>query len=249
MTSWNRLSMTIETISIIRAHTKSPYELTVFDNGSDIDNKTILFELHKKGYIDNLIFMGANTGCLYNKFIYHAMTVSDEPYYIVTDNDVLPPDLGDKCWLKEMTNIMNEHPELGMLALQLPPQQLQEPYGVSEDNKVFYCKAVGNTFKMIRRSALELVLTSIAKPNNLLGEYGDDSLFSKLLDGFGFKVGFTADMWCLHTGQCENWGYKPEEVAQDPRKSGYGKPFTYNYDPSTYEPTSDHLKIKIYDQQ
>lgn len=246
MTSWNRLKFTVETISTIRTRTKTPYDLTVFDNGSDEITKNVLFELHKKSYIDNLVFMGQNTGCLYNKFIYHAMTASDQKYYCVTDNDVLPPNLGDKCWLTEMTTIMDEHPELGMLALQLPPQVLQMPYAVSEDSKVFYCRAVGNTFKIIRTRALEQVFTSYAKPNTLLGEYGDDSLFSKLLSDYGFKIGFTAGLWCLHTGQCDNWGYEKDEIAKDPRKKGYGEPFVYEYNPETYEPLNPEHLVKFY---
>jgi len=27
-----------------------------------------------------------------------------------------------------------------------------------------------------------------------------------------------------------NWGYRDEEVAKDPRKSGYGEPFTYEFE-------------------
>lgn len=241
MTSWHRLQMTIETLSILKARTKTPYNLTILDNGSNIVTKSMLFELHKKDYIANIVFMKENTGCLYNKFVYHSMTVSDEQYYIITDNDVLPPDL-KTCWLKQMIDIMDEHQELAILALQLPPQQFQQPYSASKDKKVIYCKAVGNTFKLCRRSVLERVLNSIEQHK---GIYGDDSLVCLKAHELGYKIGFTADLWCLHIGQCENWGYNEDEIKLDPRKVGYGKPFKYEYDPKTFEPLDNKYKINI----
>lgn len=60
----------------------------------------------------------------------------------------------------------------------------------------------------------------------------------------GYKVGFTANLYCLHIGQCENWGYKEDEIKLDPRKVGYGKPFTYEYDTKTFEP-EDKWKVRI----
>lgn len=244
ITSWHRLKMTIKTISYLKTRTTTPYQITIFDNGSSFATKHVLLDLQNKNWIDNIIFMKENTGCLYNKFIFHAMTTSDEKYYIVTDNDVYPPKL-DTCWLKQMTDIMDEHEELAILALQLPPQQFQQPYSISSDGKVFYCKAVGNTFKMVRRSALEHVFQTCAKPNNLKGAYGDDSLFSNLLTQAGYKIGFTADLWCLHGGQCENWGYSKEQINKDPRKAGYGEHFRYEYNNLTFEPIDNRYKIIV----
>jgi hypothetical protein len=161
------------------------------------------------------------------------MTENQSPFYVVTDNDVFPPKLSPD-WLSQMVAIMEAHPELGLLAPQLPPQWLQEPTQKLDD--IVYCTAVGNTLKLVRREAFPL-----DKYISLLGAYGDDGLVSRQMTEKGWKIAFCRNLFCLHAGQCENWGYSPEQVALDPRKSGYGAPFTYeikNWD--TYEPADQH---------
>jgi hypothetical protein len=59
----------------------------------------------------------------------------------------------------------------------------------------------------------------------------------------GFATAFSREVFCLHAGQSNNWGYRPEEVHDDPRKSGYGKPYTYDYDAETYEPIDPALRM------
>lgn len=205
------------------------FALHIFDNGSDKDTRDYLISLLDAGKIASLHMDSRNTGCLYNKGVFHIMTDSRSKYYVVTDNDVYPPKLTPD-WLAQMVAIMDAHPELGLLAPQLPPQWLQQPYEIAND--IIYCKAVGNTFKMVRREAFPL---DQYKP--LLNEYGDDGLVSHQMSQKGWSVAFCRSIFCLHAGQCENWGYTPEQVAMDPRKQGYGTPYTYpikNWD--TYEP-------------
>jgi hypothetical protein len=77
-----------------------------------------------------------------------------------------------------------------------------------------------------------------------LGEYGDDGLVSQQMSQRGWKIAFCRNIFVLHSGQCENWGYTPEQIALDPRKKGYGAPFLYAVkDTNTYEPVDHKLRM------
>lgn len=232
ITSWNRRNMTEKTINYIQERTtKNSYRLHIFDNGSDAETQIFLYGLLQSGILTSVHFEKRNTGCLYNKLVFHSMVESKEPYYICTDNDVYPPKLSPD-WLSRMISIMDAHPELALLAPQLPPQSLQMPYKTTSD--VVYCKAVGNTFKIVRREAMASIIPNV---NQQVGIYGDDGMVSEMLERNHWKIAFCKDIYCWHAGQCLNWGYKPEEVNQDPRKSGYGQPFSYNLaNEDTFEP-------------
>lgn len=221
ITSWYRHLMTEQVVNAIRERTTHPHSITVFDNGSDVVTRECL----QTYQIDNLILWSKNTGCCFPKMIFNAMAGGSE-YYVVTDNDVLCPKL-ESCWLTQMLGIMDRHEKLGMLALRLPPESLQGP--TSFDDEVVYCSAVGNTYKLIRRAAWP---ASISWP----GLFGDDQALSDGMWGNGWQVAFCKNLYCLHIGQTTNWGYEPEQVALDPRKTGYGIPYTYQYDPLTYQP-------------
>jgi hypothetical protein len=135
-----------------------------------------------------------------------------------------------------MITIMDKHPNIGMLTPQLPPQYLQMPYEISEE--VVYAKAVGNTLKIIRRDSIDSIIKGL---NQGLGKYGDDGLVSKLLREKGWDVAFCRDIFCYHAGQCDNWGYNKDQIDMDPRKVGYGEPFSYKIvNSDTFEPESRH---------
>jgi GT2 family glycosyltransferase len=237
ISSFFRKDMTKRAIREIHERTApGSFEIHLYDNGSDQETQDFLIGLLREKKIVSLVLDSRNTGCLYNKGVYHAMTEVDCPYLCVSDNDIYPPKLTPD-WLSQVVSIMDRHPEIGMLAPQLPPQWLQEPYQVTED--VVYSKAIGNTLKIIRRSAFPV---DTFKPK--LGEYGDDGLVSQQMTQRGWKVAFCRSIYCLHAGQCENWGYTPEQVAMDPRKSGYGKPYIYEIkNMDTYEPVDFKLRM------
>jgi GT2 family glycosyltransferase len=230
ITSFQRKEFTRQTIDkIVERTKKGTYNLHVFDNGSDKETQDFLKDYLERGVLTSLHLDSRNTGCCYNKGVFHMLADNREKYYVVTDNDVFPPDLSPD-WLSQMVDIMDRHPELAFLAPQLPPQGLQMPYGAGED--VIYCKAVGNTFKMVRRESFPLL-----EYDNALNAFGDDGQVCEKVEAKGMKVAFCKDIFCLHAGQCDNWGYTDEELDQDPRKAGYGEPFRYTpVDDKTYEP-------------
>lgn len=238
MTTWNRLEFTRKAIDLIYERTDSgTFQLHIFDNGSNKNMQEYLINLLHRGIITSLHLDSRNTGCLYNKGIFHMTACGKEKYYVVTDNDVYPPKLSPD-WLSQMIAIMDAHPDLAFLAPQVPPQWLQEPdkkNGIKED--IVYCKAVGNTFKMVRRKAFPM-----DSYVNIIGAYGDDGLVCDLVRTRQYKTAFCRKIFCYHAGQCKDWGYSKEEIALDPRKAGYGEPFSYELaNEETYEPTAENM--------
>lgn len=238
MTSWFRTDFLRKSIALIHERTESgTFNLHVFENESSQQNAYYLVEALNREFLTSVHLDSRNTGCLYNKGVFQSMTESSSKYYVVTDNDVYPPKLSPD-WLSQMVEIMDRHPNIAFLTPQLPPQFLQVPSD-EYDNEVRYCKAVGNTFKLVRREAYPF-----DKYEQKIGAYGDDGQVSELVSADGWKVAFCRNIYCWHAGQCENWGYKPDEITKDPRKSGYGKPFTYDImDEETYIPKDPQLRM------
>jgi cellulose synthase/poly-beta-1,6-N-acetylglucosamine synthase-like glycosyltransferase len=233
ITSFFRRQFTEETIKKIHERTTpGSFQIHVFDNNSDKETRQFLYGLLDSGSITSLHLDSRNTGCLYNKLVYHAMTESKDRYYVVTDNDVFPPKL-DPDWLVRMTRVMDNHPELAFLTPQLPPIEFQMPYKTLED--IVYCRAVGNTFKLVRREFMPFY-----DIEQRLGLFGDDYQISQVVQQRHYKVAFCRNIFCWHAGQCENWGYKAEEIAMDARKVGYGNPYVYQpVNMDTYEPPQE----------
>lgn len=230
MTSFFRIDMTVKAVRMLHERTyPGTFKLHIFDNGSDKSTRDELVKLLDTGKIESLHLDSRNTGCLYNKGIFHMMTESADKYYCVTDNDVYPPELNPD-WLSQMIAIMDSHHDLGLLAPQLPPQCLQEPYQVDKD--IIRCMGVGNTLKLVRTEAFP-----IKSYTQRLGAYGDDGEISKMMRKEGWIVAFCKNIFCFHAGQCTNWGYTSEQIDMDPRKIGYGTPFSYELkNIETYEP-------------
>ena len=225
ITSFFRLEMTQRCLFEIQNRTTSgTYNLHVWDNGSDSQTQDALYERLKDGSIKSLHLDSRNTGCCYPKATFDAMATGD--YYVVTDNDIYPPDL-KPCWLAQMVGIMDRHPDLGQLSMSIPPLFLMEP--THDDGEVVYCKAVGNAFKLLRRKALP----QMEWP---LNSFGDDGKLSMEMRLTGWASGFCKNIFCKHAGQTGSWGYTEEQLALDPRKAGYGPPYLSESDPITYEP-------------
>lgn len=220
ITSWRRPHMTEDVVKAIHDRTTpNTFKITILDNECTKTTRDLLFKMMDDGLVEAVISHKQNTRCLWGKYVFHAMVDSKNPYYIVTDNDVIPskhsPD-----WLSHLVRVMDRYPELAFLTPQLPPQFLQMPTSMNDD--VVFCKAVGNTFKIVRRDAYPVECYEQSKES-----FGDDGLVSKLVHEKGYKVAFCRDMFCLHKGQTTNWGYEEKDLKDDPRKSGYGEPFKY----------------------
>ena len=218
--SWHRWEFTRQVIKSIRERTApGSYRLHVLDNGSDRDTVRGLIETFEASHIDSLHVEGRNTGCLWPKHVFHAMVPQDCEYYVVTDNDFIP------CfgWLEGLTGIMRNSPQLACLTLDYLPRWPLQPM---QDRGIYFrTKAVGNTFKLCRRRAVDAALRDIPQS---IGKYSDDGMLSQALDSMGYEVGYAKGLWCFNLENLkDNWGYTAEQVKADPRKAGYGAQVRY----------------------
>jgi GT2 family glycosyltransferase len=233
MTSFFRKHFTERAVKEIHERTvPGSFQIHIYDNGSDKDTQEFLISLLQKGQIMSLVLDSRNTGCLYNKLVFHAMTESDEPFYVVTDNDIYPPKLSPD-WLFSMIAIMEKYPEIALLTPQLPPVSLMGPDPLRIRDDVVFCQAVGNALKLIRRSMFPY---ECIQESQKIGSYGDDGYVSSEIKKRGGQIAFCRKIFCLHAGQTVNWGYKENEIFKDPRKGNYNPPLILDFDPETYVP-------------
>jgi cellulose synthase/poly-beta-1,6-N-acetylglucosamine synthase-like glycosyltransferase len=236
LSSFFREDMTQKVINLLQERTPlNSYKIHIFDNGSNKKVRDYLCNLLDTGVITSLHLDSRNTGCLYNKAVFHAMTETKDKYFVISDNDIFPPKLTPD-WLTQMTAIMDAHPELAFLTPQFPPVQLMSPEEICED--IVYCKAVGNAFKMVRRKAI-----SNDDYEQSIGTFGDDGLLSEVVRKKGWRVAFCRKIFVLHAGQCKNWGYNQDEIDKDPRKKGYGPPYIVPTREDTFEPLDPKFVI------
>jgi hypothetical protein len=230
MTSFFRRAFTERAVMEIHERTApGSFQIHIYDNNSDSGTKNFLKSLLEKGLIVSLILDSRNTGCLYNKLVFHAMTETASPYYVVTDNDIFPPKLSPD-WLSQMIALMEKYPEIAMLTPQFPPVNLMDPDPTTIKEDIVFCRAVGNALKLVRRGMFPI------EYEQKIGVFGDDGLVSSLLKKNGGRVAFCRNIFCLHAGQTENWGYKKEEINMDPRKANYNQPLILDYNQETYVP-------------
>jgi glycosyltransferase involved in cell wall biosynthesis len=85
---FNRRDETLATLAALRAKTKSPFILTVVDNGSEADLRADLLRLHEEKVIDRLFLLDGNYGvsCACN----HGWRSVDAPFFMKVDNDIRP---------------------------------------------------------------------------------------------------------------------------------------------------------------
>jgi glycosyltransferase involved in cell wall biosynthesis len=85
---FNRRDETLATLAAIRARTKSPFILTVVDNGSKADLRKDLLRLHDEKVLDKLFLLDGNYGvsCACNL----GWKSTDAPFFMKVDNDIKP---------------------------------------------------------------------------------------------------------------------------------------------------------------
>jgi hypothetical protein len=151
----NRLAHLVATVDALEARTTSPYRLTVVDNASGPEVRNWLAANRKRFHqvilrAENTFLRALNDGI--------AATTSDP--FMVTDPDLIVPEQSP-CWLTTMRDVLDRHPDFGVLGIgldqsNLPSVQAPESIDPSEivDGEIV-ARPVGSVFQMIRRDALK----------------------------------------------------------------------------------------------
>jgi GT2 family glycosyltransferase len=213
LTSYLRLAYTEKAVRYLRQRTRSPFRLTVVDNGSDELTQKMLIMGQQSGDIDQLILLKNNYGIHAAKNI-GLSTVHGFDYYVDTDNDIYVPDI-EPDWITKLYTIMCRHPEYAAIACQ-PQVFIGGVPKISEDEEVFETSHCGAVMRMMKVEAVRSVggweKIWDAKRNH------EERYICGELRKKGYKVGYAKDITCFHPFMSEGtdkWGYpqemKPEE--------------------------------------
>ena len=187
MLTHNRLEHLVATVDALEARTRAPYRLTIVDNASGPEVRNWLAaNRHRFERViwstENELLRAFNRGM--------AVTTSDP--FIVTDPDLVVPEL-ERCWLTQMLDLMERHPDFGLIGIgldqcNLPPVQEPEHLATEEivDGEIVE-RFVGSTFQVIRRDALR-------EP------YRTDHKTCLAVRASGYRVGWALGVRALHLG-------------------------------------------------
>lgn len=228
MVTYNRLEFTKKTLRAIYNRTKFPYRLIVIDNDSTDGTREYLEEDDR---IDVLHFNIKNIGL--EKALQMGLEEVKSNVFVTTDNDCIPP-LLKPCWLKQLYDLFQRHPDYAAIALR--PQIL---IGVGKifntDKEVVENNVVGGSFRIMDTKIVkEVGGWSNQFVNNGRGNEEWD-ICTKLRKA-GYKVGYAKNLWTYHMFGKENWGYPKFIDAAKSRsiKTPFFKDIEYN--PITCEP-------------
>lgn len=236
MTTYNRKEFTQKSLKYIAERTKTPLRIIVVDNNSNDGSQEMLFEMKKAGLISHLILLEENYGIHMAKN-YGLALVRSEPYYIDTDNDLLPPQL-DPDWVQSLIKLMDKYPAYGAIACR--PQVLIGRSGSEFDGTFEVAKFshIGGHLRIMRTEAVKRATgwekTWEANRNH------EDSYIASRLQEQGFDVGYAKDVRCWHMFG-ENWGYGDIPVEEHGHRpmhppSEHWDTIVKDFDTRTWEP-------------
>ena len=193
--TFNRREYFEQTISGLVRNTRYPYRLIIVDNNSDAEMQEYLQST--AGLFDQLILNDDN---YYTAAFQRGIVSAQSDPYIVSDPDILVPDLEGVCWLERLVMLHQSYPEMGLIALNLDPANKpaklpdvyigdKTPYG----NEITLCN-VGTVMQSIKRRYFD-------------GRYITDWETCEQIRANGGSVGFANNIVAWHLGWDEDRDY------------------------------------------
>lgn len=212
----DRLNYFHKTISALINNTKYNYRLIIVDNNSGEEFKNYLSQT--RILYDEIIFNESNEWtAAFQKGI--ELTTSDP--FVVSDPDILVPNLEGKCWLERLVDLHSQNPEMGLIALNLDPsnkpEKMPDVY-ISEKtvlNNDITLSNVGTVMQAIKRKYFNF-------------PYVTDWETCERIRMNGGKVGFAKNITAYHLGWNEEKDYPDYMVDKF-------KYFKNNYGVDTYK--------------
>ncbi len=197
----NRLKYFFETISTLIKNTRYPYKLIIVDNDSDEKFKTYLKQ--SEILYDKIIYNDKNE---WTPAFQKGIDISQSDPFIISDPDILVPNMQGKCWLERIVDLHKQNPEMGLIALNLDasnkPNKLEDVYlGDKEDyNNEIVLSNVGTVMQAIKRKYFNF-------------PYVTDWETCERIRRNGGKVGFAKNIVAYHLGWDEDKDY-PEYLVE-----------------------------------
>ncbi len=239
--TYQRKTLTENTIRYLCERTKYPYRLFVVDNHSTDGTQELLEKLEKEGTLFHWIEMSKNVGV--HMGWNSAIGITTSPYVITTDNDCYVPDV-DLDWLSQLVKFMDDRPEYGAIALQ-PHVFLGRSDPLPDSSGVIEVGHCGAVMRLMRRRA---VLMAGGWDNHFDATRNhEETTICSRLHAVGYKTGYCSYLRCYHDfGGDNNWGYK--DIP--PHEHGHRIPGTEIWPtPEIFDKQKDQFDSKTWERK
>lgn len=210
MLTCNRARITVQAITELHRRTTTPHRLLVLDNGSEDGSQEMLTKMHFEGVIDWLELSRYNNGVHWGHNELLEM-VESEPFYVCTDNDLIPPAPRDGLdWLARLLALARARLDYGAIACR-PHILIGQPSDLFNGaGEVREMRHVGAHLRLMRTEAVRLVggWRDIRHPKR----NDEERWICGGLAKAGYKIGYARDVRCIHLfgdndlGE-DDWGY------------------------------------------
>jgi len=209
MVSCNRCRITATALHEIKRRTTTPHRMLVLDNGSEDDSVRMLQAHYEKGYIDVLVLLKENTGIHWAHNTLLDM-VESRPYYVCTDNDLVPcVPVDGKDWLARLIDLAERNPDYGAIACR-PHILIGEGGGLFRDSPEIKNRGhVGAHLRIMKTD--DVKATGWRREKRPARNHEEKTICGKLRKR-GLKVGYSRDIRSINLfgekDQGEDpWGY------------------------------------------
>lgn len=237
LVSWNRPKMTKLVIEAINRNTKKEnYYLTVLDNGSGMEVKHMLLDMHDKGLVDEIHAMPENRGLeAARQFMLERSTYGE--FFVCIDNDCLPPPMVEgKDWIERMVELMQKYEDYAAISMRTQVMIgtgniFEEADALGEDIVDF--PHPGGSYRIMRSDAVNAVG---GWDRGDPGRGSEERYICGKLRDAGYKTAFASQLRCLHLfgtrgdNPTDRWGYDKDWQPEDTGHSDISHPALTNGD-------------------
>lgn len=251
--SWNRPRMTDLVIRTIHRNTKRQnFRLVVLDNGSEQATVDMLQQLHKDGFIDELIPLKTNIGLEAGRNLLFKNATTSE-FFVDIDNDCLPQsplevvlsgvdqnndptqDRLSFDWLERAISLMAKYEDYAAISLRtqvmIGTGNIFEDADHTSDDIVDFPHP-GGSFRIMRTDAVSRVG---GWSQNTPGRGSEERYICGRLRDDGYRTAFAAKIRCHHlfgirADTTERWGYAEGMLPEETGHSDISHPALTNGD-------------------
>jgi glycosyltransferase involved in cell wall biosynthesis len=209
MVSCNRARITGIAIDELKKRTTTPHRLIVLDNGSEDNSPELLKWHYDQGNIDILLLFKENTGIhwAHNRLL---DMVESKPYYISTDNDLVPcVPIDENDWLSRLIDLAQRNPDYGAIACR-PPDLVGAGGGIFDDApEVRFMRHCGAHLRIMPTADVK---ATGWKREKRPARNNEEKTICTALEKRGLKAGYATHIHCIHLfGELDQgedgWGY------------------------------------------
>lgn len=245
LVTWNRPKMTEIVIRTIHRNTDpGHYRLVVFDNGSELETKKMLSDMHDNGHIDELFLADENYGLEKARQSLLINTAPSE-YFVCLDNDCLAPEKVDgQDWVERMVDLMDKYEDFAAISMRtqvmIGTGNIFEEADQAGDDIVEFPHP-GGSFRIMRTFPVKQVG---GWDRGAEGRGAEERFICGKLRDAGYRTAFAAKIQCLHLfgtrgdNPTDRWGYDADLPPEATGHSDIHHPALLNGD--------DYEEVKKY---